>query len=143
MYEEVDAGHGRVEKRTCRQLRVTEWISEAEKWSGLQTIIEMERERHLPGEEVETETQYYISSLPLDAVRVAQGIRRHWVLDVAFKEDDCRIRSGDGAENVGIIRRFCLNLARLHPQKNSMRGKLKQAGWSDARRAEILFGQAT
>ena len=151
MHEEVDAGHGRVEKRTCRQLPVTEWISEAEKWSGLQTVIEMERERHLPGEEVETETQYYISSLGLDAARVAQGIRRHWevenkahwVLDVAFKEDDSRIRSGDGAENVGIIRRFCLNLARLHPQKNSMRGKLKQAGWSDARRAEILFGQAT
>ena len=151
VHEEVDAGHGRVEKRTCRQLPVTEWISEAEKWSGLQTVIEMERERHLPGEEVETETQYYISSLGLDAARVAQGIRRHWevenkahwVLDVAFKEDDSRIRSGDGAENVGIIRRFCLNLARLHPQKNSMRGKLKQAGWSDARRAEILFGQAT
>ena len=80
----------------------------------------------------------------------AQGIRRHWevenkahwVLDVAFKEDDCRIRKGDGAENVEIIRRFCLNSARLHPQKNSMRGKLKQAGWSDAKRAEILFGQS-
>ena len=52
------------------------------------------------------------------------------MLDVAFKEDDCRIRKGDGAENVGIIRRYCLNLARLHPQKNSMRGKLKQAGVS-------------
>ena len=148
VHEEVDADHGRVEKRSCRQLRVTEWISEAEKWSGLQTIIEMERERHLPGEQVKTETQYYISSLGLAAARVAQGIRRHWevenkahwVLDVAFKEDDCRIRIGDGAENVGIIRRFCLNLARLHPQKNSMRGKLKQD--SDARRAEILFGQA-
>ena len=66
--------------------------------------------------------------------------KAHWVLDVAFKEDDSRIRKGDGAENVAIIRRFCLNLARLDPRKNSMRGKLKQAGWSDTRRAEILFG---
>ena len=113
-------------------------------------MIERARERHLPGQDMETETQYSISSLPVAAVRVARAIRQHWdvenkahwVLDVAFKEDDCRIRRGNGAENMGIIRRFCLNLARLHPHKNSMRGKLKQAGWSDARRAEILFGQA-
>ena len=64
------------------------------------------------------------------------------MLDVAFKEDDCRMWTGNGAEHVGISRCFCLNLARLHPQKNSMRGKLKQAGWSDTRRAEILFGQS-
>ena len=148
VYEEVDGGHGRVEKRVCRQLPVSDWVSGAAQWPGLQTIIEMERERHLPGKDMETEIQYYISSLPVDAQRVAQGIRRHWevenkahwVLDVAFKEDDSRIRKGDGAENVGIIRRFCLNLARLDPSKNSMRGKLKQAGWSDTRRAEILFG---
>ena len=107
----------------------------------------MERSRHLPGQAVETRTQYYISSLLLAAARVARGNhwevenKAHWVLDMAFREDDCRIRKGDGAENVGIIRRFCLNLARLPPQKNSMRGKLKQAGWSDARQAEILFGQ--
>ena len=76
--------------------------------------------------------------MPLAAVRVTQGIRHHWevenkahwVLDVVFKEDDCRIRKGDGAENVGITRRFCLNLERLHPQKNSMWGKLKHAGVS-------------
>lgn len=148
VHEEIDGGHGRVEKRTCRQLPVSDWVSRAAQWPGLQTVIEMERERHLPGKEVKTEIQYYISSLPVDARRVAQGIRRHWevenkahwVLDVAFKEDDSRIRKGDGAENVAIIRRFCLNLARLDPRKNSMRGKLKQAGWSDTRRAEILFG---
>ena len=150
VYEEVDGGHGRVEKRTCRQLSVSKWVSGAAKWPGLKSMIEMERERHLPGKEVETEIQYYISSLPVDAARVAQGIRRHWevenkvywVLDVAFKEDDSRIRKGDGAENVGIIRRFCLNLARLDGKKNSMRGKLKQAGWSDTRRTEILFGES-
>ncbi len=149
VHEEVDGGHGRVEKRVCRQLPVSEWVSGAAKWPGLQTVIEMERERHLPGQEVEREIHYYISSLPVDAERVAQGIRRHWevenkahwVLDVGFH--DSRIRKGDGAENVAIIRRFRLNLARLDPRKNSMRGKLKQAGWSDTRRAEILFGVDT
>ncbi|CAH0530003.1 hypothetical protein VHP8226_03729 [Vibrio hippocampi] len=65
------------------------------------------------------------------------------MLDVTFKEDDSRIRIGDGAENVGVIRRFTLNLARLHPKKFSMRSKLKQAGWSDTMRSEVLFGRKT
>ena len=99
------------------RLSVSDWVSGAATWPGLQTIIEMERERHLPRKAVEMEIQYYISSLPVDAARVAQGIRQHWevenkahwVLDVAFREDDSRIRKGDGAENVAIIRRFCLS----------------------------------
>ncbi|ECP6561697.1 hypothetical protein GJX23_26445 [Salmonella enterica] len=62
----------------------------------------------------------------------------HWVLDVTFSEDDNCIRAGDGAENVAVIRRFALNLARLHPQKDSRRSKLKQAGWSDKFRLEIV-----
>ena len=119
-------------------------------WPGLQTVIEMARERHLPGRT--WRRRYSTISVPCPWMRrgVAQGIRRHWevenkahwVLDVAFKEDDSRIRTGDGAENVAIIRRFCLNLARLDGKKNSMRGKLKQAGWSDTRRAEILFSES-
>lgn len=148
-YEEIDSGHGRVEVRRYRQLRVSEWISETKHWSNIQTVIEVERERHIKGKKIQQETLYYISSLAPDVKRIGTAIRSHWevenkvhwVLDVTFKEDDCRIRCGDGAENVAIIRRFALNLARLHPQKNSMRGKLKQAGWSDQFRSELIFGQ--
>ncbi|MEM0909609.1 MAG: ISAs1 family transposase [Pseudomonadota bacterium] len=64
----------------------------------------------------------------------------HWVLDVTFKEDGCRIRKDDGAENVGVIRRFYLNMVRLNPKKGSMRSKLKMAGWGDDFRAELIFG---
>lgn len=148
-FEEVDSGHGRVEVRRYRQLRVNEWISEAKHWSNIQTIIEVERERHIKDKKVQQETLYYISSLAPDVKKIGNAIRSHWevenkvhwVLDVTFKEDDSRIRMGDGAENVAVIRRFALNLARLHPQKNSMRGKLKQAGWSDKFRSELIFGQ--
>ena len=147
--EQTDGGHGRVEKRICRQLRVSEWITEAAQWEGLQTLIEVERERHVAGARRQHEIQYFISSKAVDARVAADAIRghwevenkAHWVLDVTFKEDDSRIRKDEGAENMGIIRRFCLNLARLHPRKNSMRGKLKQAGWSDNIRSEILFGK--
>ncbi len=125
-----------MEERTYRQLRVNEWIKEAEQWSNIQTVIEVKRTRHIKGKEVQQETLYYISSLAPDAKKIGCAIRSHreagnkvhWVLDVTFKVDDSRIRTGDGAENVAIIRQFALNLARLHPQKNSMRGKLKQAG---------------
>lgn len=86
--------------------------------------------------------------MPPDVGQIAGAIRSHWeveakahwVLDVTFKEDDSRIRAGEGAKNVDVIRRFALNLARLHLQKNSMRSKLKQAGWSDKFRSEIIFG---
>ncbi|ECG8159061.1 ISAs1 family transposase, partial [Salmonella enterica] len=148
-YEETDAGHGRTEVRRYRQLRANEWITESAHWQGLQTVIEVERERYTSKTgEPSREKQYYISSLPPDVERIAGAIRSHWevenkahwVLDVTFNEDDCRIRAGDGAENVAVIRRFALNLARLHPHKDSMRSKLKQAGWSNKFRSEIIFG---
>lgn len=66
--------------------------------------------------------------------------KAHWVLDVVYKEDECTISKDDGAENMAILRRFALNLSRLHPQKCSMRDKLKQAGWSDRFRDDLLFG---
>jgi predicted transposase YbfD/YdcC len=78
-----------------------------------------ERERHfLTTGKVQTETQYYISSLAASPKELAEAIRGHWevenkvhwVLDVTFKEDDSRIRVGDGAENVGLIRHFALRM---------------------------------
>lgn len=112
-------------------------------------MTEVEREQHTSKTgEPSREKHYYISSLPPDVKLIAGAIRSHWevenkvhwVLDVTFNEDDSRIRAGDGAENVAVIRRFALNLARLHPLKDSMRSKLKQAGWSDKFRSEIIFG---
>ena len=145
--ETTDAGHGRIEVRRYRQLAITDWLDEAEGWVGAASVIEVERERHVGGE-VTSETQYYLSSLPVAPVQVAETIRSHWgvenqvhwVLDVTFKEDECRIRRNHGAENMGMIRRFCMNLARVNTTKNSLRGKLKNAGWNDAFRTELLFG---
>jgi len=146
-HEEVDSGHGRIESRIYRQLRMSEWIEEGDKWQGIQTIIEVTRKRITKDKE-QGETLYYISSLSPDVVQISDAIRGHWevenkvhwVLDVTFKEDDCRIRKENGAENVGIIRRFVLNLSRLHPSKISMRRKLKRAARVDEFRTEIIFG---
>lgn len=62
------------------------------------------------------------------------------MLDVVYKEDDCPINAEDGAENMAILRCFALNLSRLHPDKMSIRGKLKMAGWSDEYRSALIFG---
>mgnify|MGYP002335696421 CR=1 FL=1 len=55
----------------------------------------------------------------------------HWVLDVTMNEDAMRNRKGNGPENLGLLRRMALNLARSEASKISMRGKLKKAGWND------------
>ena len=88
-----------------------------------------------------TEWRYYISSLRLGAsafnakVRAHWGIENscHWVLDMAFAEDDCRIRKkGDGAQNFAILRRIALNLIKQHKADKKTRVHIKRlkAGWS-------------
>jgi predicted transposase YbfD/YdcC len=146
-YSEVDSGHGRIEQRIYRQLLINELIPEAGKWSGIKTVVEVLRQRELKGK-IENEIQYYISSLPINLPLIADTIRGHWVvenkahyvLDVTYREDESRIRRENAAENIAVARRFALNLARLHPQKNSMKGKLKQAMWSDDFRDQIILG---
>ena len=73
-------------------------------------------------------------------VREHWGIenRLHWTLDVVFNEDQARNRKGNCAENLALLRKLALNLARLEPSNGSMRGKLKQAGWDNNFLAAML-----
>ena len=146
-FQTVDSAHGRIEQRTYTQLPVTEWLEQRHGWANFNSIVEVVRERHV-GDKHTTETSYYISSLPINPAQVAKSIRQHWgiensahwVLDMTFKEDDSRIRRGDAPENMATFRRFALNLAKLSPIKDSMKGKLKQAAWSDDVREKLIFG---
>ena len=115
-------------------------------WVDACSVIRVEHQRQL-GEKQITETVFYISSHEPNAPFIAQAIRSywqvenkvHWVLDVVYREDDCRIRRGNGVENVAIIRPLWINLARLHPKKDSMHCTLKAAAWNDDVRDELLF----
>lgn len=146
-YIQVNDGHGRIEERIYTQLQVTDWLEQRKGWSNLQSVIEVVRKRHVNGKSSE-ETAYYISSLPLSPKEISKAIRdhwgiensSHWVLDMTFKEDESRIRRGDAPENMATFRRFSMNLARLSPIKDSMKGKLKQAAWSDDVREQLIFG---
>jgi predicted transposase YbfD/YdcC len=136
-----DAGHGRLETRrywtsTDPQL-LASLGRETEHWPDLGCVGMVERER-VTETGTSRETSYYLSSLDgalatfAQAVRSHWGIenREHWVLDVAFREDESRVRIGDGAENLGVLRRIALNLIRLdRSRKGSVHTKRLTAGW--------------
>ena len=149
-YQETDSERGRIDERHYRQLAVDKaWLTEATKWAGIKTVVCVER-RRIEQDRESRETAYYISSLTADVTELARSIRghwevenkAHWVLDVVYKEDECAVTDEWGAENLAVLRRLSLNLARLHPKKESMRSKLKRAGWSDSFRDELLLGGA-
>ena len=108
-------------------------------------VVIVESTRELAGK-TERETRFYITSLSLPAERVGPMIRDHgavenslhWVLDVTMNEDQSRNRKDHGPENLALLRRLALNLAKLEPSKGSMKGKLKQAGWDNAFLAKLL-----
>jgi predicted transposase YbfD/YdcC len=67
----------------------------------------------------------------------------HWVLDVAFREDESRVRKEHGPENLGLLRRIALSLLKRAPsrKKCGVAAKRKQAGWNDDFLVEVLLGQ--
>lgn len=129
----VNKGHGRIEIRQCWALsdpRALEVLGHHEGWRKLTSLVMVQRARRR-GNQVQTKTAYFISSLPPEADRLLRAVRQHWrienslhwVLDVIFHEDDARLRIGDGAENFAILRRMVLNLLRRHPAKLSLKRK--------------------
>lgn len=147
IFDEADKGHGRLEQRTYSGLPVSDWLTNASDWTGLKSIVRVTR-RIEKGDKRWEEISYYLTSLEDNIQAIAEKIRRHWhiensqhwVLDVVFKEDDSRIRVGDGPQNMALFRRFALNIARGSSIKDSIKGKLKQASWNDEVRAKLLFG---
>ncbi len=135
----VDGGHGRVETRRYTTTNYVEWFEEKSKWSKLTTFGMVESERDI-GDHITKETRYFISSLPSDAKRFAEAARGHWgienalhwCLDVAFHEDDNRVRKGHGPANLAIINRFALSLIKQDPsRKVGVKVCRKRAGWSN------------
>lgn len=133
----VDKGHGRLEIRRCWTISELEYLIQKPLWSGLQTIVMVERECRF-NDQVTKEARFFISSLAGDAAKIAQAVRSHWsienslhwVLDVSFHEDNCRIRHDHAAENMALLRHFALNI--LSQDKSTKRGiaaKRKKAAW--------------
>lgn len=149
--EQTESGHGRIETRKVWCVRDVQWLGDlARQWPGLRSVAMVEATRQVAGQPATTECHYYISSLKEadaqamgSAIRGHWGIenRLHWVLDVTFQEDQCRIRKGHGAENFSRLRRIALNLLRREKTvKASIRGKRKLGGWDHDFLLQLITG---
>ena len=147
-HTEIDSGHGRIETRTCQQMLIdTSWLSKEYCWSGLTSIIKIKSETHNKSTGKEThETRWYISSLDLNAEQALHSARSHWqvesmhwMLDMTFREDESRIRKGNGALAFNVMRKIALNLFKQDETKSaSIARKKKMAGLNDEYRSTLL-----
>jgi predicted transposase YbfD/YdcC len=145
----VDGEHGRIETRHYTTVADVHWFEEKGKWAKLTSFGMVEAQRELNGQ-ISTETRYYISSLPSDAKRFAAAARGHWAvenslhwcLDIAFREDDSRVRTGHAPENLAMIRALALTLIKRDPhRKIGVKASRKRAGW-DMEYLKKLIGVA-
>lgn len=145
----VDKDHGRIEIRQCWTTSDPEYlhyIASLADWKGLQSIAVIQAERRI-GQEKTVKRRYFISSLESNAKRLLYAARTyweienkvHWVLDIAFREDDCRVRKGNGAQNFAVLRHIALNLLRQESTaKCSIRAKRLKAGWDHEYLLKVL-----
>jgi predicted transposase YbfD/YdcC len=148
----LDTDHGRIETRYCTVMALASlhdlWQDVEAEWAGLRTLVCIERQRQLGGQ-LSRETHYYLSSLPADAsqhlkvVRAHWGIENqlHWVLDVAFHEDACRVRTDHAPQNLATLRHLVLNLLRQDKAgTGGIKNRRLQAGWDDRYLEKLLTG---
>ena len=146
----VEKGHGRIETRTYTASSEVDWITSQRSYPGqprfknIKTIVKVYA-RVEYADRCSFDTRYYISSAPLDIERIAKGARghwgvesMHWLLDVEFGDDLSRYRTGHGAKNMAIVRRFALGLVRANKAKGSVKTRRKTAGWSPEFLMQIL-----
>jgi predicted transposase YbfD/YdcC len=115
------------------------YLDPTHKWANLRTIGLVEAERKVM-ESNSMERRYYISSLSGQAIEFVQVVRTHWeiencvhwVLDVAFREDDCRVRKGNAPQNLAVLRHIALNLLRQEKTtKCGIKNKRLKAAWNN------------
>jgi predicted transposase YbfD/YdcC len=144
-HQTVDGDHGRIETRTYTAIHDVAWLQERHDWPGLRGVVMVESTREF-GDKIEQETRFYITSLVWLAIQLGPAIRSHWavenslhwVMDMIFRDDECRIRTDHAPANFTTLRHMALNLIRKAPSKDSLRLKRKIAAWDDDFLASLI-----
>ena len=149
-HDNADAGHGRWVRRrvfACHELDALPGLRD---WPDVRAVLAVATIRsHRQGRiQTTAEIRYFLTSAAgLDAGRLGRAVQRHWtvenglhwVLDVVFGEDACRVTERRAARNLACLRRIALHLARADQARAaSLRRKRKQAAWDDAYMAQLI-----
>ena len=145
----VDKGHGRLELRECWSISAPEYLlclRDAHNWAALKSLVMLKVERRI-GRQREVNLRYYISSLTTSAaafLRITRGhwgIENglHWELDIAFREDDSRVRKDHAPQNFAVLRHIALNLLKQEKTaQGGIKAKRLQCGWNEQYLLKVL-----
>jgi predicted transposase YbfD/YdcC len=150
-HQTIDGEHGRVETRDITVIHDVAWLRERHDWPALASVVMVESTRLIPGptrdaDKIERETRFYITSLTLAAILIGPLIRGHWaienslhwVLDMVFRDDECRLRTDHAPANFTTLKHMALNLIRRATSKDSIRLRRKVAAWDDEFLASLV-----
>jgi predicted transposase YbfD/YdcC len=133
------------ETRTYTAFHDIDWLKQRHNWPGLNSVVMVESTREI-GDKIERETRFYITSLALLACQLGPVIRSHWaienslhwVMDMIFRDDECRIRTEHAPANFTTLKHIAHNPIRRAPGKPSFRAKRKIAAWDDDFLASLI-----
>lgn len=144
----IDNKHGRNEIRKILVNESIDDLRENHDWVGLKSIIAVYSKTRRK-DKISSEIRYYISSLSnvvpeklLNKIRDHWAIENslHWILDMSYEDDQCRIRKGNAAKNMAILRHISLNILQKEKKKyESIKGLRKFAGWHEPKLKQILL----
>lgn len=145
VHKTVDGDHGRIETRRVTVVHDVAWLQLRHDWPGLQGFVIVDSEREIEAK-TERETRYYLTSSPWPAERLGPMVRDHWavenglhwVMDMTFRDDECRIRTNHAPENFITLKHMAANIARKQPGRDSLRLRLKTAAWDDDYLAKLI-----
>jgi predicted transposase YbfD/YdcC len=142
----IDGDHDRIETRITTVIHDVEWLQDRHEWPGLKAVVMVESSREISGR-IQQETRFYITSLVMLAHLVGPAVRSHWsienslhwVMDMVFRDDECRVRTNHAPANFTTIKHMAHNLLRKASGKTSLRSRRQAATWDD----DFLAGLVT